>query len=142
MTQEVQKKKFCIKISIALLFITLSLEQFMCQSKESESVSQSCPALCSPVDHGLPGFSVHGILQARILEGVAISFSRGSSRPRDWTQISCSIFIGIAFNLFMYLGRSVILILSNPWTWYMSPFLDSNSAVLCSSQQMNFTSFV
>ena len=39
---------------------------------------------CSP-----PGFSVHGILQARILEWMAISSSRGSSRPRDWTQVSC-----------------------------------------------------
>ena len=42
--------------------------------------------------HGisLPGFSVHGISQARILEWVVISFSRGSSRPRDWTCISCT----------------------------------------------------
>ena len=38
---------------------------------------------CSP-----PGFSIHGILQARILESVHIAFSRGSSRPRDWTQFS------------------------------------------------------
>ena len=37
----------------------------------------------------LPGSSVHGILQARILEWVAIPFSRGSSQPRDWTQVSC-----------------------------------------------------
>ena len=44
-------------------------------------VAQSCPTLCDPVDCSLPGFSVHGILQARILEWVAISFSRGSSRP-------------------------------------------------------------
>ena len=36
----------------------------------------------------LPGFSLHGILQARILEWVTISFSRGSSQPRDWTQVS------------------------------------------------------
>ena len=43
---------------------------------------------CNPVDCSLPG-SVHGILQARILEWVAISFSRGYSWPRDWTQISC-----------------------------------------------------
>ena len=43
-------------------------------------VTQSCPTLCDPVDCSLPGSSVHGILQARILEGVAISFSRGSSR--------------------------------------------------------------
>ena len=40
------------------------------------------------MDCNLPGSSIHGILQARILEWVAISFSRGSSRPRDWTQVS------------------------------------------------------
>ena len=44
---------------------------------------------CDPVDCSLPGSSVHGILQARILEWVAISFSRGSSRPGDQTQVSC-----------------------------------------------------
>ena len=44
---------------------------------------QSCPALCYPMDCSLPGFSVHGILQARILEWVAIPFSRGSSPTRD-----------------------------------------------------------
>ena len=42
-------------------------------------VTQSCPTLCDPVDCSPPGSSVHGILQARILEWVAISFSRGSS---------------------------------------------------------------
>ena len=41
------------------------------------------------MDRSLPGSSVHGILQAGILEWVAIPFSRGSSRPRDWTQVSC-----------------------------------------------------
>ena len=51
-------------------------------------VAQSCPTLCNPMD-SLPGSSVHGILQARILEWVAISFSRGSSWPRDRTQVSC-----------------------------------------------------
>ena len=44
-------------------------------------VIQSCLTLCDPMDCSLPGSSVHGILQARILEGVAIPFSRGSSRP-------------------------------------------------------------
>ena len=44
-------------------------------------VDQSCPTLCDPVDCNLLGFSVHGILQARILEWIAISFSRGSSDP-------------------------------------------------------------
>ena len=42
-------------------------------------VTQSCPTLCNSIDRGLPGSSVHGILQARILEGVANSFSRGPS---------------------------------------------------------------
>ena len=50
---------------------------------------QSCPTLCDPMDCSPPGFSVRGILQARILEWVAMSSSRGSSRPRDRTQVSC-----------------------------------------------------
>ena len=49
---------------------------------------QSCLTLCKPVDCSLPGTSVHEILQARILEWVAISSSKGSSQPRDWTRIS------------------------------------------------------
>ena len=44
---------------------------------------------CDPMDCNLPGSSVHGILQARILEWVVISFSRGSSRPRNGTRVSC-----------------------------------------------------
>ena len=52
-------------------------------------VTQSCPILCSPTDCNPPGSSVHGILQARILEWVTIPFSRGSSRPRNQTQVSC-----------------------------------------------------
>ena len=51
-------------------------------------ITQSCPTLCNPVDCGLSSSSVHGILQARILEWDAISFSRGSSQPRDQTQFS------------------------------------------------------
>ena len=47
-------------------------------------VAQFCPTLCDPMD-----YSVHGILQARILEWVAFPFSRGSSQPRDQTQVSC-----------------------------------------------------
>ena len=50
--------------------------------------------LCDPVDYSLPGSSVHGILQARILEWVTISFSRGSSRPRDLTYITYVSCIG------------------------------------------------
>ena len=51
-------------------------------------VTQLCPTLPSPMDYSLPGSSVHGIFWARVLEWVAISFSRGSSQPRDRTQVS------------------------------------------------------
>ena len=50
----------------------------MKEKKESE-VAQSCLTLCDPMNYSPPGFSVHGILQARILDWVAIFFSRGSS---------------------------------------------------------------
>ena len=52
-------------------------------------VVKSCPTLCDPMDCRISGSSVHGISQARILEWVAISFSRQSSWPRDQTHISC-----------------------------------------------------
>ena len=51
-------------------------------------VAQSCLTLCDPMDCSLQGSSVHGIFQARVLEWVAVSFSRGSSWPRDWTLVS------------------------------------------------------
>ena len=54
---------------------------------ESE-VAQSCPTLFDPMDCSLPGSSVHGIFQAIVLEWIAISFSRGSSWPRDRTWVS------------------------------------------------------
>ena len=57
--------------------------------RKSCSSRQSCPILCNPMDSSLPGSSVRGISQTRILEWVAISFSGGSSQPRDWTQVSC-----------------------------------------------------
>ena len=55
---------------------------------EVSEVAQSCPTLCDLMDCSLPGSSLHGILQARVLEWGAIAFSRGSSRPRDWTRVS------------------------------------------------------
>ena len=62
---------------------------FLARRKEG-LIIQSCLTLCDPMDWGLPGSSVHGILQARILEWVAVSFSRRSSQPRDLTQVSCT----------------------------------------------------
>ena len=52
---------------------------------------QSCPTLCDPIDSSPPGSSVHGVFQPRILEWVAISFSRGSYQPRDRTLIACVV---------------------------------------------------
>ena len=53
------------------------------ESESESEVAQSCPTLCDLIDCSLPGSSVHGIFQARMLEWVAVSFSRGSSRPSD-----------------------------------------------------------
>ena len=51
---------------------------------------QSCPTLCKPMDCSLPSSSVHGIVQAGILEYIAMPSSRGSSPSRDWTRVSCA----------------------------------------------------
>ena len=61
---------------------------------------QSCLTLCDPMDYSLPGYSVHGILRARMLEWVAIPFSRGSSQPRDQTWASFVSCIGKCFFFF------------------------------------------
>ena len=90
------KKKSKTVYFLLLKFLNLEIDvvtfQLTCEVKWSEvkwsEVAQSCPTLCGPMDCSLPGSSVHGIFQARILEWVAISFSRGSSWPRDWTRVS------------------------------------------------------
>ena len=62
-------------------------------SESENEVAQSCPTLCNPMDCSPPGSSVHVIVQARTLEWVAISFSRGPSPPRDGPEtvsyVSC-----------------------------------------------------
>ena len=80
-------KPFCLFV---FLFLGDGLDPSLLYNvmKESE-VTQSCPTLCNPMDCSPPGSSVHGIVQARVLEWIASSFSRGSSRPRDRTQVSC-----------------------------------------------------
>ena len=64
-------------------FPKIILWKYIC-SLEKVKVTQWCPTVCDPMD-----FTVHVILQVRILEWVAIPFSRGSSQPRDQTQVSC-----------------------------------------------------
>ena len=71
---------YCWSLAWRILRITL----LACE------VAQSCPTLCDPMDCSLPGSSVHVIFQARILEWFAIYFSRGSSWPRDRSQVSCT----------------------------------------------------
>ena len=58
------------------------------EAKTYMKLTRSCLTTCGPMDCSLPGCSIHGILQARILEWVAVPFSRGSSQPRDRTQVS------------------------------------------------------
>ena len=90
----VQKLISLIRSYLFLLLFQLlwetdqSLILFLSEKKR-KLVSQSCPTLCHPVDCSLLGSSVHGIFQARILEWIAISLSRGSSQPRDQTPVSC-----------------------------------------------------
>ena len=64
------------------------LPPYFLPSFRRSEVVQSCPTLWDPMDSSLQGSCVHGIFQARVLEWVAISFSRGSSPPRDQTQVS------------------------------------------------------
>ena len=61
---------------------------------------QSCPTFCDPMDCSLPGSSVHGILQARILARVAMPFSRGSPQPREQSNTCFIVFPSLASRFF------------------------------------------
>ena len=69
---------------------------------------QSCPTLCDPMDCSPPGSVVHGILQARTLEWVALPSSRGSSQPRDGTHVSCGSWLAGRFFTEEPLGKSYV----------------------------------
>ena len=91
---------FFKRVSLALFNVKLAPISHPVQTFSSPkgmhacSVAQPCPILCDPKDCSPPGSSVHGILQARILERVATYSSRGSSGPRNRTHISCVSCIG------------------------------------------------
>ena len=72
-----------------LLYHMVTIFIFLRNSQAWVLHAQLCLTLCGPIDCSPSGFSLHGIFQARILEWVAISFSRGSSWPRDQTHTSC-----------------------------------------------------
>ena len=69
--------------------------------------AKSCPTLCNVMGCSLPGSSVHGVFQARILEWVAISLSRGSSWTRDWTCISSISRLILFFSPLSHLGTTL-----------------------------------
>ena len=75
--------KACFLISLSVIFRYPSEPVCVCL------LTQSCPTLCNTMDYTSPGFSVYEIFQARMLEWVAIAFSRGSFQPRDQTWVSC-----------------------------------------------------
>ena len=75
-----------LKLPLLLFGKTLD-EAFKAGSSLHAALLQSCPILFNSMDYSLPGSSVHGILQARILEWVAMPLSRGSFRPRNWTHL-------------------------------------------------------
>ena len=85
-------------------------------------VAQSCPTLFDPMDSSQPGSSIHGIFQAKILECVAISFSRGSSWPRDRIWVSC--IVGRRFTVWATRGVSklynVCLYIHTQLPWWLS----------------------
>ena len=108
-------------------------------NSESE-ISQLCPTLCNPMDCSLPGFSVHGILQARIPEWVAFSFSRGASWPRDWTQVS--LIAGRHFTL--WATREAVEIIHPEVTLYLCSSCYKNSCwwVFCCLWFLDYLLFV
>ena len=82
---------FLYKGSTVVYYVgVLNILKYMCAC----SIAKSCSALCYPMDCSPPGFSVHGIPQARILEWVVISSSRGFSLPRNQTQTWVSFTVG------------------------------------------------
>ena len=82
-------------------------------------VAQLCPTLCDPTDCSPPGFSVHGILQARILEWIAIPFSRVTSQPRNQTLVSCMA--GRFFTVGAQGSRFHLQMAKNYWQLFSKP---------------------
>ena len=86
--QHIKYQKNILQSTSKRLLITVKIVLKNKEEKKESEVAQSCLTLCDPMDSSLPGSSLHGILLARVLEWVAISFSRGSSQLRDRTRVS------------------------------------------------------
>ena len=97
---------------------------------------QSCPTLCDPMDYSSLGYSDHGILQARILEWIAMPSCKGSSRPRNQIRVSYVSFIGgqvlyrqyHLYNLFL-ISNSFLLISLKGNQYYYFIFIDSRKRI-------------
>ena len=109
-----------------VIFLTIYVYTNMHTSYYKSVSCWSCSTLwtwtCDPMDCSLPGSSVHRILQARMLEWVAIPFSRGSSQPRDQTWVSC--IAGRFFTILNHQGNQATMGIH-----YFSLFLKKNSKV-------------
>ena len=97
---EPEAEGFCAAVSLGMSTVSVNTQQSREECYEDPlliklaaasevKVAQLCSTLCRPMDCYPPGSSVHGVLQARVLEWVAISFSRGSFQSKDSTQVSC-----------------------------------------------------
>ena len=117
------------------IFYLLCWPQHFEDDGESESeVARSFPTLCDPMDCSLPGSSVHGIFQAIVLEWVAISFSSGSSPPRDGIQVSRVVDRRFTIwatkeddgmkSLFLFLGCLLLI-------HFFKPFFESSYCSVC-----------
>ena len=101
------------------------------QKERKVLVTHLCPALCDPMDDGPPGSFIHRILQARILEWVAIPFSKGSSWPRDQIWVSC-----VAGRLFtvwdfeLYVGEEDEVIISL-YYFFRFVYSDNTKFAIC-----------
>ena len=78
-------------INYAMFMLSQGVGQKGFPEESEREVTQSCPTLYDPMNCSLPGSSIHGIFQARILQTVAVSFSRGSSQARDRTRASRTV---------------------------------------------------
>ena len=112
-------------------------------------VAQSCLTVWDPMDWGLPGSSVHGIIQARILEWVCVPFSRESPQPREWTQASLTAgkfftswttriaikfsahFLPVCFLFFVFFNGCVVGVLCI--SWILTSYSDTGLDILCYS---------
>ena len=114
--------KFLIQYSVIIILYLVIFRDWASLTQHN-SVAQLCPTLCKLMDPSPSGSSVHGIFQARTLEWVAISSSRGSSWPRVWTCVSCVSCIATRFFTYWAIKEAGILI-PRPGTELKSPALD------------------